>query len=114
MTTVLDADSQIFAEKINTTPGIVLVDFTAEWCGPCKMIAPVLEQLAAETKDLTVLKVDADACWELTGLYQVMSFPTLMFFVAGQPVHRLVGARGLGSLREELHRVREAITSVES
>jgi thioredoxin len=114
MTTVLEATATTFAETINTTPGIVLVDFTAEWCGPCKMIAPVLEQLAAETEDLTVLKVDGDASWELTSLYQVMSFPTLMFFVDGQPVHRLVGARGLASLREELHRVREAVASVES
>jgi thioredoxin 1 len=114
MTTVLDADATTFDEKINATTGIVLVDFTAEWCGPCKMIAPVLEQLAAEAEDLTVLKVDADASWELTGLYEVMSFPTLIFFVDGRAVHRLVGARGLGSLREELHRVREAVAATES
>lgn len=108
MTAVLEADSKTATEMIATGPGITLVDFTARWCAPCRMLAPVLDQLAAETEDLTVVKVDVDASPELASAYAAMSFPTLMFFVDGQPVHRLVGARGIGSLREELERVRSA------
>jgi thioredoxin 1 len=114
MSAVLEADLVTTMETIGATPGITLVDFTAEWCAPCRMLAPVLEQLAAETDDLTVLKVDADESWEVAATFDVMSFPTLAFFVDGHEVHRLVGARGLGSLREELARVREASAVLES
>ena len=109
MTTALvEADSATVSELIAATPGIVLVDFTAEWCGPCRMLTPVLEQLDRETEDLTVVQVDVDASPALSAEHSVMSFPTLLFFVDGEPVHRLVGARGIGPLREELHRVRTA------
>jgi thioredoxin 1 len=110
MTAVVEADSISANELIARRPGIVLVDFTAEWCPPCRALAPVLDQLATETDDLTVVKVDVDASPEFASAHGVMSFPTLMFFVDGQPVHRLVGSRGLGSLREELDRVRVAST----
>jgi thioredoxin 1 len=109
MTAVLAADSITATELIATRAGITLVDFTAEWCGPCRMLAPVLEQLAAETDDLTVVAVDVDASPALASEHDVMSFPTLIFFVDGEPVHRLVGARGAGSLREELARVRALV-----
>jgi thioredoxin 1 len=109
-TTVLETDSTTAAERIATQAGITLVDFTAAWCGPCRMIAPVLEQLAAETDDVTVLTVDVDASPELASRYQVMSFPTLMFFADGAPVHRIVGARGIASMREEVQRARTAAT----
>ena len=111
MTAVLEADSNTATELIAAGPGITLVDFTAEWCPPCRTLAPVLDQLAAETADLTVVKVDVDASPEFAATYSVMSFPTLMFFVNGEPVHRLIGSRGLGSLREELRRVRTALES---
>lgn len=114
MTAVLEADSTTAFELIAGTPGITLVDFTAEWCAPCRMLAPVLDQLTAETADVSVLKVDVDASPEFASIYQVMSFPTLIFFVDGKPAHRLVGARGIGSLREELERVRQAATAAES
>jgi thioredoxin 1 len=109
-TAVLATDSNTATETIAAQAGVTLVDFTAEWCGPCRMIAPVLEQLAEETEDLTVLKVDVDASPELASRYQVMSFPTLMFFVDGAPVHRIVGARGIASMREEVQRARIAAT----
>jgi thioredoxin 1 len=107
MNAALEADARTAIEMIAATPGITLVDFTAQWCAPCRMLAPVLDQVAGETDDLTVLKVDVDAAPEFAAAYGVMSFPTLMFFVDGQPVHRLVGSRGIGSLREELGRVRD-------
>lgn len=109
MTTALfEADSTTAAEIIAATPGIVLVDFTAAWCAPCRMLTPVLEQLDRGADDLTVVQVDVDASPDLASTYGVMSFPTLIFFVDGQQVRRLVGSRGIGPLREELHRVRNA------
>lgn len=105
------ATAHTFDEQLGTTPGMLLVDFTAEWCPPCRALAPVLEQLDAETDDLTVVTVDVDAAPELASRFGVMSFPTLLFFVAGEPVHRLVGARGLGSMREEIVRIRAASES---
>jgi thioredoxin len=70
----------------------VLVDFTAVWCGPCRMIAPIVEQLAAEYAGaLTVGKLDIDESVETTMQYGVMGVPTLMLFKDGQPVERLVG-----------------------
>jgi thioredoxin 1 len=111
MTAVLEADSNTATELIAAGPGITLVDFTAAWCAPCRALAPVLDQLAAETADLTVVKVDIDAEPGFASAYGVMSFPTLMFFVDGAPVHRLVGARGIASLREEVQRVRAATTT---
>lgn len=110
-TALIEADSAIASEVIAGSPGIVLVDFTAEWCGPCRMLTPVLEQLDRETDDLTVVQVDVDASPELAAAHGVMSFPTLLFFVGARPVHRLVGARGIGPLREELHRVRSSATA---
>ena len=106
MSAVLEATSATADERLRGTAGVTIVDFSAHWCPPCRALSPVLDQLAAETDGLTVLKVDVDAAPELAARYGVMSFPTLLFFVEAQPVHRLVGARGLGSLREELHRVR--------
>jgi len=93
-------------ELIGATEGIVLVDFTAEWCPPCRMLDPIVDQLAAEAPDVTLVRVDIDATPELTREYDVMSFPTLLFFVGGRPAHRLVGARGIAALREELEQVR--------
>jgi thioredoxin 1 len=111
MTSMTTLDHHTFDERLGSTPGILLVDFTAEWCAPCRALAPVLEQLDAETDDVTVVSVDVDSEPELAARFGVMSFPTMLFFVAGEAVHRLVGARGLGSLREELVRVRATTES---
>ncbi len=113
MTAVLEATPTTAAELIAARAGVTLVELTADWCPPCRALAPVLDQLAAEDDGLTVVKVDADDWPEFAAEHDAMSLPTLLFFVDGTPVHRLVGTRGLGSLREELHRVR-AVTGQES
>ncbi|MFZ6031645.1 MAG: thioredoxin [Chloroflexota bacterium] len=70
----------------------VLIDFTATWCGPCKMLAPIVEQLAHEWDGkVKVLKMDVDENPDLAGQYQVMGVPTLMLFKGGQPVERMTG-----------------------
>jgi thioredoxin 1 len=81
----------------------VLVEFTADWCPPCKMIAPVLAELAVELADqLRMVQIDVDANPEAMRTYRVMSMPTLMVFRAGEPLKALVGARPKGRLRAEL------------
>jgi thioredoxin 1 len=111
MTAVLTATPTTATELIAGSSGVTLVEFTAAWCPPCRALAPVLDQLAAEDDGLTVVKVDVDDWPAFAAEHNAMSMPTLLFFVDGQLVHRLVGSRGLGSLREELHRVRKATGS---
>ncbi len=76
----------------NTKP--VIVDFFAEWCGPCKMMAPVLDQISEESKAFDIVKVDVDASSDLAAQYQVSSIPTFVLFQKGQPVGQAVGAIG--------------------
>ena len=86
---VTDASFETEVEKSN---GVVLVDFWATWCGPCKMIAPIVEQIATEYDGkLTVGKLDTDANGQTAMKYGVMSIPTLILFKNGQPVERIVG-----------------------
>ena len=92
-----------FAEEVQGADVPVIVDFWAEWCGPCKMIAPVLEEIATEqTGKLKVGKLNVDDNPEVAREFQVMSIPTLIIFQDGQPKKRLVGAKGKGQLLEEL------------
>lgn len=81
----------------------VLVDFWAQWCPPCHMIAPLLEEIEVERADsLVIRKVNTDENPGVMRTYQVMSLPTLMLFRNGQPVQAIVGARPKGRLLEEL------------
>ena len=92
-----------FDEEIKSSSEPVLVDFWAEWCGPCKMIAPVLEEIATEQAGkLEVAKLNIDDNLDITRRFDVMSIPTLILFKDGEPAARIVGAKGKGQLLQEL------------
>ncbi|WP_129841482.1 thioredoxin [Streptomyces sp. RFCAC02] len=92
-----------FATTVLASPVPVLVDFTADWCPPCRMVAPVLASLAAERGDsLRVVSLNVDHNPVTTARYGVLSMPTLMLFRAGEPVRSLVGARSKARLLQEL------------
>jgi thioredoxin 1 len=96
-------------ETIAASAGIVLADFSAQWCAPCRMLEPIVDRLDTENPDVTVLEIDVDASLGLAREYDVMSFPTLIFFVDGRPCRRIVGARGIAPLREELEQLRASL-----
>ncbi|MDP9072677.1 MAG: thioredoxin [Actinomycetota bacterium] len=101
---MLTLTEQTFDEEITGSETPVLVDFWAEWCGPCKMIAPVLDQIAMENPHrLRIGKINIDENLELARRFNVMSIPTLLLFKDGEVQLRIVGAKGKGQLLEELH-----------
>lgn len=83
-----------FDSKVLQGEGKVLVDFFATWCGPCKMLSPVLDQVSAEIEGRGVIyKVDVDASNDIASQYNIMSVPTLILFENGQPVKQIMGAQ---------------------
>ena len=99
----VDVTDATFRDDVLQSDKTVLVDFWAEWCGPCKMVAPVLDEIAGENKDkLTVAKLDIDRNPAAARDYQVMSIPTMIVFQGGKPVKQIVGAKPKAALLRDL------------
>ena len=100
---ITELTDSTFDEEVNVAVEMVVVDFWAEWCGPCKLIAPVLAELAAEHPDtLRVTKVNVDDSPDVARRFEIMSIPTLMLFKDGVAKKRLIGAKGKQQLLREL------------
>jgi len=95
---LLYVDGQSQLDEVVAENDVVLTDFYADWCGPCQMLEPIVETLAAET-DATVAKVDVDANQQLATAYGVRGVPTLVLFAGGEPVEEIVGLQGEDQLR---------------
>jgi thioredoxin 1 len=99
----VDVTDATFRDDVLASNKTVLVDFWAEWCGPCKMVAPVLDEIAGENKEkLTVAKLDIDRNPAAARDYQVMSIPTMIVFQNGKPVKQIVGAKPKAALLRDL------------
>lgn len=103
MAVITKLTDDTFKEAVVSADTPMLVDFWAEWCGPCKQIAPILEELATEQEGrLAIGKLNVDENLAVAQEFSVMSIPTLILFKGGEPVARLVGAKPKGALLQEL------------
>jgi len=101
--TVAHLSDSTFDEEIAGSPTPVLVDFWAEWCGPCKMIAPILEEIANEKGDsLKIAKLNVDEAPEIARRFEVMSIPTMILFKDGQEAKRIIGAKPKQALLDDV------------
>ncbi len=102
----LEVTDTEFEEEVLNADLPVLVDFWAEWCGPCHTIAPILEGLAGEYDGkVKFVKVDTEENFDTTALYGVRSLPTLLVFKGGQQVDKIIGAKPKGDLKRSLEKV---------
>jgi thioredoxin 1 len=100
---IMNLTDATFDEHVKGSDVPVLVDFWAEWCGPCKMITPILEEIAEEQQGkIQIAKLNVDDSLDVSRRFDVMSIPTLILFKDGEPQVRLIGAKPKGALLEEI------------
>lgn len=96
---------QDFKNEVINKKGVVVVDFYATWCAPCKMLAPVLEELQGELSEAKIFKVDVDKSPEISNEYSIQNIPTIMIFKDGKPVDKKVGFFPKDVLKEAIEEV---------
>ena len=94
-----------FAQSVLSAKGIIFVDFYADWCGPCKMTGPIIDELAEEYKDITFYKVNVDENAELVSQFSIFSIPTFIMFKEGQVVSQFSGGMGKESFQNEIKKI---------
>ena len=100
--TLSDVTDSNFQAEVLEADGPVLVDFWAPWCGPCRVVAPVLEEIAAERPDLKIVKLNVDENQQTAAAFEVLSIPTLILFKHGQVAKKVIGAYPKRKLEAEL------------
>lgn len=102
MSNIVKLDMNNFKQEVLEAKGVVLVDFWADWCGPCKMLGPILDELSMELKNIKIAKVNVDESGELAGEYGIRSIPTMIIFKDGQKIDQMVGLKQKAELKELL------------
>jgi len=102
---VLHITQKEFQQEVLDYKGLVLVDFFAPWCGPCKLTSPILDELSEEKKEVKFIKIDVDQNGDLAGQYNVFSIPTFVLVKDGKVVSQFVGAMGKEGFLAELDKV---------
>ena len=99
----LKVDSQSWDKDVLKGNGLVMVDFWAVWCGPCRIVAPIVDELAQEYEGrVRVLKLNTDENPDVASRYQIMGIPTLLFFKDGKPVDKIVGAAAKKQFKDKI------------
>lgn len=97
-----------FKSEVLDHKGVVFVDFYADWCGPCKMTEPIIEELSGEIKDVKFVKMDVDANADTASQYSVFSIPTFIMFKDGKAVAQTIGAQGKESFLKEIEKAKSS------
>ncbi|MFH1827180.1 MAG: thioredoxin [bacterium] len=99
---VIQVAQDKFKEEVLDNKGVVFVDFYAQWCGPCKVTSPVIDEISEEKKDIKFVKIDVDQNSDLASQYSIFSIPTFIVFKDGKVINQLVGAMGKEAFLEEI------------
>jgi len=103
---MLKINADQFQNEVLNQKGLVFVDFYADWCGPCKMTSPIIEELANEIKEVKFVKVNVDENPDLASQYNIFSIPTFLIFKDGKVIHQFVGARGKEGFLSEIEKAK--------